>query len=114
MTWFNRIRASADNHLDALVAAAQTPKFWQRTMGNAVEASVYSAAIVSVDQLLVHRDALLNGSDEARKERLRMILQNSGLIVAGAWPGCREGPVGSRRKRRPGSTPHHISSSPSQ
>lgn len=86
MTWFDRIRASADNHLDALVAAAQTPEFWQRTMGNAVEASVYSAAIASVDQLLVHRDVLLNGSDEDRKEQLLKILHHSGLIAAGALP----------------------------
>ena len=40
-----RVRACADNHLDGLIAAAQTTEFWQRTMGNAVEASVYSAAV---------------------------------------------------------------------
>ena len=86
MSWLERIRASADNHLDGLIAAAQTPEFWQRTLGNAVEASIYSAAIAAVDQLLVHRDALLNGTTEARKERLLQILQTSGLIAAGALP----------------------------
>jgi hypothetical protein len=86
MSWLERVRASADNHLDGLIAAAQTPEFWQRTMGNAVEASVYSAAVAAVDQLLVHRDELLNGSVEARKQRLLQILQTSGLMAAGALP----------------------------
>lgn len=86
MAWLERVRASADNHLDGLIAAAQTPEFWQRTLGNAVEASVYSAAIAAVDQLLVHRDELLNGTMEARKERLLQILQTSGLMAAGALP----------------------------
>ncbi|MEA5416611.1 hypothetical protein [Synechococcus sp. BA-132 BA5] len=86
MSWLERVRASADNHLDGLIAAAQTPEFWQRTMGNAVEASVYSAAIAAVDQLLVHRDKLLNGSVEARKQRLLQILQTSGMMAAGALP----------------------------
>jgi hypothetical protein len=86
MSWLEQLRASTDNHLDGLIAAAQTPEFWQRTLGNAVEASVYSAAITAVDQLLVHRDALLNGTAEARKERLLQILQTSGLMAAGALP----------------------------
>ena len=86
MSWLERLKASGDNHLDGLIAAAQTPEFWQRTLGNAVEASVYSAAITAVDQLLVHRDQLLNGTMEARKERLLMILQTSGLMAAGALP----------------------------
>ena len=86
MSWLERARASADNHLDGLIAAAQTPEFWQRTMGNAVEASVYSAAVAAVDQLLVHRDELLNGGVETRKQRLLQILQTSGLMAAGALP----------------------------
>ena len=86
MSWLERLQASTDNHLDALIAAAQTPEFWQRTLGNAVEAGVYSAAITAVDQLLVHRDELLNGSPQARKERLVQILQTSGLMAAGALP----------------------------
>jgi hypothetical protein len=86
MTWPERVRASADNHLDGLIAAARTPQFWQRTLGNAVEASVYSAAIMAVDQLLVHREALLNGTPEDRTERLQQILRTSGLTAAGALP----------------------------
>lgn len=69
-----------------MLAAAQTPEFWQRTLGNAVEASVYSAAIAAVDQLLTHRDELINGSAQARKDRLIQILQTSGLMAAGALP----------------------------
>jgi hypothetical protein len=86
MNWLERIQASTDNHLDGLIAAAQTPEFWHRTLGNAVEASAYSAAITAVDQLLVHRDQLLNGTAEDRKERLLQILQTSGLMAAGALP----------------------------
>ncbi len=86
MTSLERLRASADNHLDGLLAAAQTPEFWQRTLGNAFEASVYAAAIGAVDQLLVHREVLLNGSSEERRERLLEILRESGLIAAGAVP----------------------------
>ena len=86
MSWLERAHASVDNHLDGLIAAAQTPEFWHRTLGNAVEASVYSAAIAAVDQLLVHRDELINGSPQARKERLIQIMQTSGLIAAGALP----------------------------
>jgi len=86
MTGLERLRASGDNHLDGLIAAAQTPEFWQRTLGNAVEAGAYSAAIAAVDQLLVHRDELINGSAAARQERLLQILQNSGLVAAGALP----------------------------
>jgi hypothetical protein len=85
-TWLERVKAGADNHLDGLIAAAKTTEFWQRTLGNAVEASVYSAAITAVDQLLVHRDELINGTAEARRERLVQILQTSGLMAAGALP----------------------------
>jgi hypothetical protein len=86
MSWIERIQASTDNHIDGMIAAAQTPEFWQRTLGNAVEASAYSAAIAAVDQLLVHRDQLLNGTSEQRRERLLQILQTSGLLAAGALP----------------------------
>ena len=51
-----------------------------------MEASAYSAAITSVDQLLVHRDALINGNAMERKERLLQILQTSGLMAVGALP----------------------------
>jgi predicted regulator of Ras-like GTPase activity (Roadblock/LC7/MglB family) len=86
MSWLERIRASADNHLDGLIAAAQTPEFWQRTLGNAVEASVYAAAMAAVDQLLVHRDMLINGTKKQRQQVLLQILQTSGLMAAGTLP----------------------------
>lgn len=86
MSWRERAHASVDNHIDGLLAAAQTSDFWQRTLGNAVEASVYAAGIAAVDQLLIHRDELINGSQQARKDRLIQILQNSGLMAAGALP----------------------------
>ena len=86
LSWQDRLRVSADNHLDGMIAAARTPQFWQRTLGNAVEASAYAAAIAAVDQLLIHRDALINGNQAQRKERLLEILQTSGLMAAGAFP----------------------------
>ena len=86
LSWQDRLRVSADNHLDGMIAAARTPQFWQRTLGNAVEASAYAAAIAAVDQLLIHRDALINGHQAQRKERLLEILQTSGLMAAGAFP----------------------------
>lgn len=86
MGWLEQLRAHADNHLDGLIAAARTPQFWQRTLGNAMEASAYAAAITAVDQLLVHRDSLLNGSAAQRKQSLLRILQTSGLMAAGALP----------------------------
>ena len=86
LSWQERLRVSADNHLDGMIAAARTPQFWQRTLGNAVEASAYAAAIAAVDQLLIHRDALNNGHQAQRRERLLEILQTSGLMAAGAFP----------------------------
>ena len=86
LSWQERLRVSADNHLDGMIAAARTPQFWQRTLGNAVEASAYAAAIAAVDQLLIHRDALINGNQAQRRERLLEILQTSGLMAAGAFP----------------------------
>ena len=86
MTWQERAHASFDNHVDGLFAAAQTPEFWQRTLGNAVEASIYAAAIAAVDQLLTHRDELVNGSPEHRKATFLSILKTSGLSAAGALP----------------------------
>ena len=86
LSWQERLRVSADNHLDGMIAAGRTPQFWQRTLGNAVEASAYAAAIAAVDQLLIHRDALINGNQAQRRERLLEILQTSGLMAAGAFP----------------------------
>lgn len=86
MTWLERMRAGADNHLDGLIAVVQTQGFWRRTLGNGLEASAYAAAIAAVDQLLIHRDALINGSADARGKHLLHILQTSGLIAAGALP----------------------------
>ena len=86
MSWIEKGHASIDNHLDGLIAAAQTPEFWHRTLGNALEAGAYAAAVAAIDQLLIHRDELINGSIQARKDRLVQILQTSGLMAAGALP----------------------------
>ena len=81
-----RIGTSFDNHMDAFLTAVRTQEFWQRTLGNAFEASVYAAAITALDMLLVHRDELLNASTERKKRILLDILKNSGLMAAGALP----------------------------
>lgn len=51
-----------------------------------LEASALAAAVIAVDQLLIHRNALINGSIDIRGERLLQILQTSGLIATGAPP----------------------------
>ena len=86
MTLGERAKASIDNHLDGFKTIYKTPEFWQRTLGNAVEASVYAMAISAVDQLLINRELLVNGSNEKRQEILLEILKTSGLIGAGALP----------------------------
>ena len=81
-----RIRASFDNHLDGFIAAARTSEFWERTLGNAFEASVYAACLTAVDQLLINREVLINGSKKEREKTFMGILKNSGLMAAGAIP----------------------------
>jgi len=86
MTVQERVTASFDNHMDAFLITVRTQEFWQRTLGNAFEASVYAAAITALDMLLIHRDDLFNASTERKKEILVEILKNSGLMAAGALP----------------------------
>jgi hypothetical protein len=86
MSTAERFGASFDNHLDGLIAAAQTPEFWLRTLGNAVESAVYAACIAAVQQTLVHRDELINASEERRKQLVRQILRTSGVTALGALP----------------------------
>ena len=81
-----RVGASFDNHMDAFLTTVRTQEFWQRTLGNAFEASVYAAAITALDMLLIHRNELLNASIERKKEIISEILKNSGLMAAGALP----------------------------
>ena len=81
-----RIRASFDNHLDGLIAAARTHEFWERSLGNAFEASVYAACLTAIDQLLINREVLINGSKKDREQTFTEILKNSGLMAAGAIP----------------------------
>lgn len=86
MTLQERMGASLDNHLDALLSTVRTQEFWQRTLGNAFEASVYAAALTAIDQLLIHRDELLNATTERKKDVVIEILKSSGLMAAGALP----------------------------
>lgn len=86
MTTQERVGASFDNHMDAFLTTVRTQEFWQRTLGNAFEASAYAAAITALDMLLIHRDDLLNASTDRKKEIMVEILKNSGLMAAGALP----------------------------
>lgn len=86
MTTQERVVASFDNHMDAFLTTVRTQEFWQRTLGNAFEASAYAAAITALDMLLIHRDDLLNASTDRKKEIMVEILKNSGLMAAGALP----------------------------
>lgn len=86
MTLHERVGASFDNHMDAFLTTVRTQEFWQRTLGNAFEASVYAAAITATDMLLIHRDELLNVTTDRKKEIVVDILKRSGLMAAGALP----------------------------
>jgi hypothetical protein len=86
MTATERVSASFDNHFDAFLTTVRTQEFWQRTLGNAFEASVYAAAITALDMFLIQREELINGSNDQKKEILMDILKRSGLMAAGALP----------------------------
>tara|TARA_B100000674_G_scaffold33915_1_gene23675 strand:- start:7027 stop:7908 length:882 start_codon:yes stop_codon:yes gene_type:complete len=86
MTVTERVTASFDNHFDAFLTTVRTQEFWQRTLGNAFEASVYAAAITALDMFLIQRDELINGENERKQEILIDILKQSGLMAAGALP----------------------------
>ena len=86
MTVTERVTASFDNHFDAFLTTVRTQEFWQRTLGNAFEASAYAAAITALDMFLVQRDELINGTSERKQEILMDILKRSGLMAAGALP----------------------------
>ena len=86
MTVAERVTASFDNHFDAFLTTVRTQEFWQRTLGNAFEASAYAAAITALDMFLVRRDELINGTNERKQEILMNILKQSGLMAAGALP----------------------------
>ena len=86
MTLLERVGASCDNHWDAFLAVVRSQEFWQRTLGNAFEASIYASAVTAIDKLLIHRDELLNASTDRKKEIVVDILKRSGLMAAGALP----------------------------
>ncbi|MCB4428602.1 hypothetical protein FZX09_07310 [Synechococcus sp. MU1643] len=86
MTVTERVTASLDNHFDAFLTTVRTQEFWQRTLGNAFEASAYAAAITALDMFLIQRDELINGTNERKQEILIDILKQSGLMAAGALP----------------------------
>ena len=86
MTLLERVGASVDNHWDAFLTVVRTQEFWQRTLGNAFEASVYTSAVTAIDMLLIHRNELLNASTDRKKEIVVDILKRSGLMAAGALP----------------------------
>ena len=86
MSVTERVTASFDNHFDAFLTTVRTQEFWQRTLGNAFEASVYAAAITALDMFLIQRDELINGTNQRKQEIVMDILKQSGLMAAGALP----------------------------
>jgi len=62
------------------------PEFWQRTLGNAFQASVYAVAITTLDMFLIHRDELINDDNQIEKEILLEILTKSEIMAARALP----------------------------
>jgi len=86
MSAHERVMISFDNHRDAFLTTVMEPEFWQRTLGNAFEASVYAAALTALDMFLIHRDELINGDNQIKKEILLETLTKSGIMAAGALP----------------------------
>ena len=58
----------------------------QQLVGHAINAAASATVIAAVDQVLVHRDALINGSPSERQLILLTILKTSGVVGAGAIP----------------------------
>ena len=58
----------------------------QQLVGHAINAAASATVIAAVDQVLVHRDALINGSPSERQFILLTILKTSGVVGAGAIP----------------------------
>ena len=58
----------------------------QRLAGHAINAAATATVIAAVDQLLIHRDELINGSPSERQMILLTILKTSGVVGAGAIP----------------------------
>lgn len=58
----------------------------QRLAGHAINAAGTATVIAAVDQLLIHRDVLINGNPSERQLILLTILKTSGVVGAGAIP----------------------------
>lgn len=86
MTRLERIEASIDNHIDGFKAIYTTYEFWERTLGNAFEAGIYAMALTALDQVLMNREKLINGSNDERRDLILNILKKSGLLGAGTLP----------------------------
>ena len=86
MTMLERIEASIDNHIDGFKAIYTTSEFWERTLGNAFEAGIYAMALTALDQVLINREMLINGSNDERRDLILDILKKSGLLGAGTLP----------------------------
>ena len=86
MNQLERLEASLDNHFDGFKTVYATSEFWERTLGNAFEAGIYSMAISALDKVLINRETLINGDDEERSRLMLEILKSSGLLAAGTLP----------------------------
>jgi len=81
MRWDERAYASVDNHIDGFSASAQTSEYWDRATKQSMDAGIYALAFSLIEQLLIHRDELINGTEEERKVLFSIILEKS--CVAG-------------------------------
>jgi len=69
---------SFNNHCDAFLITVKSKGLWQKTLGNAFEASVYAAVLAALDMFLIHRDELINGDNQIKKKYCLKFLQRAG------------------------------------
>ncbi|WP_017326572.1 hypothetical protein [Synechococcus sp. PCC 7336] len=75
MTGQEKLIAHLDNRLDFLTDR----RFWDRAFKGALKAAVITIIIKFVDEVLIHRDELLNGTAEERKKCLVEIAKDTGF-----------------------------------
>lgn len=79
VTKTERVRATIDNAFEARKRLLTSPRVWRRLLGSSAQSALITAAIRAVEQLLIHRNDLINGSNEQRIDILNRILRDCGM-----------------------------------
>ena len=74
--------ARFENGLEARKQLLTSPKVWKRILGSSVKAGCITAAIKAVEMILLHRDELINGTNESRRQVIKDIFLQCGISFA--------------------------------